>query len=117
MISLGGITGFAVAEEHVKTSGDLQLCTLVHGAHIRSSDGTDVGTVNDLIIDRQSGRVVNVVVATSEDKLVALPYSAVDTARYPDRKQCAARTGQCDRRSVGVEYRARTAVGGAENND
>ena len=81
MISLGGITGFAVAEEHVKTSGDLQLCTLVHGAHIRSSDGTDVGTVNDLIIDRQSGRVVNVVVATSEDKLVALPYSAVDTAR------------------------------------
>lgn len=76
-----GIAGFAFAEERAaSSSGELQLCTLIHGTHIRSSDGADVGTVKDLIIDRRSGRIVNVVVATTGDRLVALPYETINVA-------------------------------------
>ncbi|MCX6967193.1 MAG: PRC-barrel domain-containing protein [Verrucomicrobia bacterium] len=78
-----GITAYA--EDRVSGSNDLDLCTLVHGARIRSSDGADVGTVNDLIIDRRSGRIIHVVVSRGEDQLVALPYSAVNVTNLEQR--------------------------------
>jgi sporulation protein YlmC with PRC-barrel domain len=70
---------------HSQDDSDVELCTLVHGAHIRSSDGADIGTVNDLVIDRRSGRILHVVVATSEDHLIALPYSEVNVTNVTEK--------------------------------
>ncbi|GEM_PF-4437010 len=53
-----------------------ELCSAIHGAHIRTTDSEDVGTIDDLLIDPREGRIVTIITSVN-DRLIPVPWTAV----------------------------------------
>lgn len=103
----------AAAEQlnHEALRGDTQVTRLL-GAEVRSSDGQEVGSVEDVILDME-GKVVSVIVQRDSDAKESLPEedsaardtlaSAEDTAtgrERPTREDIAADVGRTAQRPV-----------------
>lgn len=58
------------------TTTNYELCSAIHGAHFRTSDSGDAGTIEDLLIDPREGRIVTIVTSV-DNKLIPVPWADV----------------------------------------
>lgn len=78
ILSLIVVVGLAAAGEVIAQTQLIRASRLVLiGAEIRSLKGEDLGTVEDLLVDMESGEVRYVVItAEDHDRLMAIPVEA-----------------------------------------